>query len=188
MYNNRRVGWSRRRRLRLTRTIAVASALLAVGIYAAISSTSSSAPSASTRAGVRAAHINSTSSVPRATIPTAATIPPARRIPAGPPADERRLTEVASIGGPISPKSVDATGTGLVFAQNMMYRHTVTVYNSAGNLLKDHPGQREYGCFRLSWPSRLTRGAPVEAAFSPDARYAYVSNYSMYGAGMGPEG
>jgi YVTN family beta-propeller protein len=34
----------------------------------------------------------------------------------------------------------------------------------------------------------LTKGAPVEAAFTPDARYAYVSNYSMYGAGMGPEG
>ena len=32
------------------------------------------------------------------------------------------------------------------------------------------------------------RGAPVEAAFSPDGRYAYVSNYSMYGPGFGPEG
>ena len=34
----------------------------------------------------------------------------------------------------------------------------------------------------------VTRGAPVEAAFSSDGRYAYVSNYSMYGAGFGPEG
>jgi len=33
-----------------------------------------------------------------------------------------------------------------------------------------------------------SRGAPVEAAFSTDGRYAYVSNYSMYGAGFGPEG
>ena len=32
------------------------------------------------------------------------------------------------------------------------------------------------------------QGAPVEAAFSPDGRTAYVSNYSMYGAGFGPEG
>jgi DNA-binding beta-propeller fold protein YncE len=30
--------------------------------------------------------------------------------------------------------------------------------------------------------------SPVEAAFSPDGRYAYVSNYSMYGQGFGPEG
>ena len=32
------------------------------------------------------------------------------------------------------------------------------------------------------------QGAPVEAAFSPDGAYAYVSNYSMYGPGFGPEG
>jgi YVTN family beta-propeller protein len=32
------------------------------------------------------------------------------------------------------------------------------------------------------------QGAPVEAAFSPDGKYAYVSNYSMYGEGFGPEG
>ena len=34
----------------------------------------------------------------------------------------------------------------------------------------------------------MTHGAPVEAAFTPDAKYAYVSNYSMYGVGQGPEG
>jgi YVTN family beta-propeller protein len=98
------------------------------------------------------------------------------------------LTEIASIGGPISPKSVDATGTGLVFAQNMMYRHTVTVYNSAGTLLKTIPDSVNMAAFGFPGHPGLTRGAPVEAAFSPDARYAYVSNYSMYGAGMGPEG
>jgi DNA-binding beta-propeller fold protein YncE len=32
------------------------------------------------------------------------------------------------------------------------------------------------------------RGAPVEAAFSPDGRYAYASNYSMYGPGFGRPG
>ena len=31
-------------------------------------------------------------------------------------------------------------------------------------------------------------GAPVEVAFTPDGTKAYVSNYSMYGAGFGPEG
>ena len=34
----------------------------------------------------------------------------------------------------------------------------------------------------------ISRGAPVEAAFSTDGREVYVSNYSMYGAGFGPEG
>ena len=28
----------------------------------------------------------------------------------------------------------------------------------------------------------------MEAAFAPDGRHAYVSNYSMYGPGFGPEG
>ena len=32
------------------------------------------------------------------------------------------------------------------------------------------------------------RGAPVEAAFDPTGTNAYVSNYSMYGPGFGPEG
>ena len=34
----------------------------------------------------------------------------------------------------------------------------------------------------------ISRGAPVEVAFSPDGTKAYVSNYSMYGNGWGPEG
>jgi DNA-binding beta-propeller fold protein YncE len=43
---------------------------------------------------------------------------------------------------------------------------------------------------RLGYPEYpgTQRGAPVEAAFSPDRRSAYVSNYSMYGPGFGPEG
>ena len=37
-------------------------------------------------------------------------------------ASQRSLEEVATISGPISPKSVVGSGTGLFFAQNMMYR------------------------------------------------------------------
>jgi YVTN family beta-propeller protein len=98
------------------------------------------------------------------------------------------MVEIDSIGGPISPKSVDATGTGLVFAQNMMYRHTVTVYNSAGTLIKTIPDSVDMAASGFPGHPGLTKGAPVEAAFSPNAKYAYVSNYSMYGVGMGPEG
>ncbi len=42
--------------------------------------------------------------------------------------------------------------------------------------------------FGIAGHPGVTHGAPVEAAFTPDAKYAYVSNYSMYGAGQGPEG
>ncbi|MGE0029360.1 MAG: hypothetical protein AB7O78_11780 [Thermoleophilia bacterium] len=106
-----------------------------------------------------------------------------------PPSDRGRLSLKATFGGDISPKSVAASGTGLVFAQNMMYRHSVTVYDARRlRLRKTIPDTVRLS--RLGYPEYRgeQRGAPVEAAFSPDGRYAYVSNYSMYGAGFGPEG
>jgi YVTN family beta-propeller protein len=93
-----------------------------------------------------------------------------------------------TISGHISPKSVDASDTGLVFAQNMMYTHTVTVYNSAGSLLRTIPDTVDMSRFGLPGHPGITHGAPVEAAFTPDAKHVYVSNYSMYGSGFGPEG
>jgi YVTN family beta-propeller protein len=71
----------------------------------------------------------------------------------------------------------------------MMYRHTITVYDARKlKLVKTIPDSVHLA--RLGYPqfAGVVRGAPVEAAFSPDGRYAYVSNYSMYGAGFGPEG
>jgi YVTN family beta-propeller protein len=103
--------------------------------------------------------------------------------------DRGRLALRATFGGPISPKSVAASGTGLVLAQNMMYRHTVTVYDARRlRLRRTIPDTVRLS--RLGYPAfpGTQRGAPVEAAFSPDGRYAYVSNYSMYGRGFGPEG
>ena len=106
----------------------------------------------------------------------------------GRPSDRARLKLAGVISGNISPKSVASSGAGYVTAQNMMYRHSVTVYDAATlKLVKTIPdsvnlaklGYREYG---------TARGAPVEAAFSTNGRYAFVSNYSMYGAGFGPEG
>jgi YVTN family beta-propeller protein len=102
--------------------------------------------------------------------------------------DLGRLTLIRTIGGDISPKSVDASGTGLVFAQNMMYRHTMTVYNSAGELVRTISDAVNMAQFGFPGHPGSTRGAPVEAAFTSDGRYAYVSNYSMYGSGFGPEG
>jgi YVTN family beta-propeller protein len=87
------------------------------------------------------------------------------------------LVAEATVRGTISPKSVVATGTGLVLAQNMMYQHTVTVYGRDGTLvstISDRVGQQQ--------------GAPVEMAMAVDGLHAYVSNYSIYGPGAGPEG
>ena len=123
-----------------------------------------------------------------ATVPTTtSTTSPFHHVPPGRPTDQRTMTLLKTIGGPISPKSVDASDTGLVFAQNMMYRHSMTVYNSDGDLVTTIPDTVDLA--RLGVPGGATvQGAPVEAAFTPDARYVYVSNYSMYGPGQGPEG
>jgi YVTN family beta-propeller protein len=86
-----------------------------------------------------------------------------------------------TIHGNISPKSVVASGSGYIIAQNMMYRHSITVYDRSYRLVKvisDRVDLEALGGPAVGGP---VRGAPVEAAFSPDARYAYVSNYSMYG-------
>ena len=106
------------------------------------------------------------------------------------PSDHAHLRPFRTLGGAISPKSVAASGTGLVLAQNMMYRHTVTVYDARRLRLREDDLRHRAALARSAIPVPRHRSAarPVEAAFSPDGRYAYVSNYSMYGAGLRPRG
>lgn len=114
---------------------------------------------------------------------------PASMVPAlRPPSDARTLRLVRSITGAISPKSVVAGPRGLVFAQNMMYLHTVTVYDAHGVLRRTIPDTVRLSSYGIAGHPGISNGAPVEAAFDPSGRYAYVSNYSMYGTGFGPEG
>jgi YVTN family beta-propeller protein len=106
-----------------------------------------------------------------------------------PPSSKTRLRYVKTVSGHISPKSVVASGRGLVFAQNMMYTHTVTVYNSrTRRLVKTISDAVNLAKFGVKGHPGVSRGAPVELAVTPNGKYAYVSNYSMYGAGFGGEG
>jgi YVTN family beta-propeller protein len=95
---------------------------------------------------------------------------------------------VRRITGRISPKSVTATGTGLVTAQNMMYTHTITVYDRDGTLVKTIPDSVDLAKHGYAEHPGLSRGAPVEAAADRAGRYVFASNYAMYGANFGPEG
>jgi YVTN family beta-propeller protein len=104
------------------------------------------------------------------------------------PAVDRPLRLVKTVTGAISPKSVVATESGLVFAQNMMYRHTMTVYDTAGTLVQTIPDSVDLARFGYPGHDGISQGAPVEGAVSPDHRNFYVTNYSMYGANFGPEG
>ena len=113
--------------------------------------------------------------------PTTTTVPPV-------PSDARTLHLVRTVVGNIAPKSVVASGTGLVTAQNMMYRHSVTVYDANGDLVTTIPDSVDLATFGIAGHAGTSQGAPVEAAFTPDHTHFYVTNYSMYGAGFGPEG
>jgi len=70
----------------------------------------------------------------------------------------------------------------------MMYTHSVTAYQSDGTLAATISDGVDLAKFGIAGHSGVSQGAPVEAAFTSDGRYAYVSNYSMYGPGFGPEG
>ncbi len=95
-----------------------------------------------------------------------------------------KMTLIKTIYGKISPKSIVHSGAGLFFAQNMMYNHTITVYDRKFKLVKTIPDTVNLSKFGFSKFKGNYKGSPVEAAFSTDGKYAYVSNYQMYGSGF----
>ena len=160
------------------------------GAIAFVTHQYSTRPLPSQAAAVNAAKTNQPpTSVRAAPPPTTATIRPTTTttVPHN-PARDFELTKVRTINGQIAPKSVVATGTGLVFAQNMMYRHTLTVYDAAGTLVKTIPDSVDLAQFGVAGHPGTSRGAPVEAAVDAAHQHLFATNYSMYGANFGPEG
>jgi len=96
---------------------------------------------------------------------------------------------IHTINGSIAPKSVRSSSDGVVSAHNMMYRHSVTVYDAKTfkliHTISDSVSLKDFG---FSNYSGNYKGAPVEGTFSPDGKYLYVSNYAMYGKGFNKEG
>ena len=118
--------------------------------------------------------------LPPTTLPPT-TLPPTTLPPT--PSDELVLNRIANLTADLASKSVVASGHGLFFAQNMMYRHTITVFDRDENLVATIEDTVDLAAFGLDVEPGEYRGAPVEAAFGPDGRYGYVSNYRMYGPG-----
>ena len=102
---------------------------------------------------------------------------------AGPPddgvrSDERRLVELFSVThSDLKPKSVVIGPGGLVFTQNMMYRHNILVFDGEGDVVAKIDDSVNLKDFGLSDESMQVAGAPVEAAVSPDGHHLWVSNY-----------
>ncbi|WP_204106235.1 MULTISPECIES: peptidoglycan-binding protein [Spirulina sp. CCY15215] len=93
----------------------------------------------------------------------------------------QKMSLQKTIYGNIAPKSIVHSGQGLFFAQNMMYAHTITVYDRGYNLVATIPDAIELDKYGYSQYQGIYRGSPVEASFSNNGRYAWVSNYQMYG-------
>lgn len=100
----------------------------------------------------------------------------------------QNLKLVKKIGGSIAPKSIVHNGNGLFFAQNMMYRHSITVYNRDFQLVKTISDKVNLADYNISGYTGQHAGAPVECAFSPDGRYAWITNYAMEGSGFDTPG
>lgn len=102
---------------------------------------------------------------------------------------EAKMKLIHTINGSISPKSVRSSGDGVVSAHNMMYRHSVTVYDAKSfELIKTVPDSVSLKKYGYSKSASIFKGSPVEGTFSPDGKYLYVSNYAMYGPGYNKEG
>jgi YVTN family beta-propeller protein len=102
---------------------------------------------------------------------------------------DQKLILTKTVNGNISPKSVLASNTGLISAHNMMYRHTVTIYDATkAEIIATVPDSVVLSDFGFKKYSGNYKGAPVEGAFSPDGKYLYFTNYSMYGKGFTKEG
>ena len=95
-----------------------------------------------------------------------------------------KMSLIKTIYGKISPKSIVHSGAGLFFAQNMMYNHTITVYDRNFKLVKTISDRVNLSKFGFSKFKGNYQGSPVEAAFSTDGKYAFVSNYQMSGSGF----
>ena len=72
------------------------------------------------------------------------------------PSDKTAMVRILRLTGDLTPKSVVASKQGLVFAQNMMYTHTVTAYRADGALAGDH---RRLASTSRSSASRATRAS-----------------------------
>jgi YVTN family beta-propeller protein len=127
----------------------------------------------------------STTTTSSATTTTASPLPPTP----GLRLHKLRTIVATAQTGPLSPKSIVASGTGVVYAQNMIYSHSVTAFDADGDFVATIPDTVDLARFGITgFPPGTVRGGPVELAFSPDRTKAYTSNYSMFGPGFAHQG
>ncbi|XVX19430.1 beta-propeller fold lactonase family protein [Actinomycetota bacterium] len=104
------------------------------------------------------------------------------------PSAQTELVQVHRLTGDLQSKSVVASNRGHVYAQNMMYKHSVTVYGANAAHHATISDSVDLAKFGITGHPGVSKGAPVEMAFNSDGSRAWVSNYAMYGQGFSKEG
>ncbi|GAB3845526.1 beta-propeller fold lactonase family protein [Nesterenkonia populi] len=113
-------------------------------------------------------------------------VPDEDEIPDRPASNTTGFSYAESITEPsIFPKSVVSNGRGLAIANNMIYRNSSTLYDTEEReLVQELDATLSPADFGVDgYPDEVT-GAPVEAVWTEDGEYAYVSQYRFrdYGA------
>ena len=98
--------------------------------------------------------------------------------------EAQSLVNVHTIRGQIRPGSIAHSENGLFFAQNINYRNSISVFDRNFKLVKTVNDQVRLGDYGIQGTTGWYQGSPVEAAFTPDGKYAWVCNYQMFGRGF----
>jgi hypothetical protein len=107
----------------------------------------------------------STTTAPTTTTTTAPPLPAT----AGLRLQKVRTVVATEQTGPLSPKSIVASGTGVVYAQSMIYNHSVTAFDADGDFVATIPDTVDLARFGITgFPPGTVQGGPVELAFSAD--------------------
>lgn len=94
------------------------------------------------------------------------------------------IKEMNTFSGNLAPKSIVTDGQGRFYAQNMMYEHTISVYERNRGLVKTLSDSVKLSSFGYKRFIDTVQGAPCEAALSHNGKYLWVANYGMYGKGF----
>lgn len=144
-----------------------------------------SGPGASTENAITATTVGGDAAQPNVVPATSSTTTVTLIAPDGLDSAGRRLEEldVIALAG-LSPKSVVFVPGGRFFAQNMMYNHTISVFDRSFRRIATIADTVRLDALGHPEAPGEFQGSPVEAAATPEGRYVYVSNYQMYGPGF----
>ncbi len=100
-----------------------------------------------------------------------------------PASNTTELTHLETIEDPgLSSKSVVSNQHGLMITNNMMYRHNVMLFDTrTREVVQTLEDTVDTDAMGIDGLSGVVSGSPVEAVWTQDGKYAYVSNYQLTG-------